>query len=324
MPGANPTDLATATLPPKARSAHLLWWVNLALLPGIAVMVFTLGTAYLWQLAIAGALAVSIESACLLARGQSVRLALDGSAVVTALLIGISLPPGVSLWVLSLAVLGGVGLAKQLFGGLGHNLFNPAMVGYALVLVSFPAELAVWPADAITGATPLDIISHRQSQTFTEAVSSEQFGNWGGLPWQWINLAFLAGGCVLLVLRLARWRVVAGVLLALGAAAALTYDAGSSLSNGSPLYHWFTGATMLTAFFVATDPVTHPQSTRGQWLFGALVGLLIFVIRAYGSYPDGAAFAVLLANAAAPSLDHWTLTKTKDEPEAEDKHEDVA
>lgn len=316
MPGANPAGPTTSSMLPKRQSAHLLWWVNLALLPGIAVMVFTLGTAYLWQLAIAAALAVLIESACLLARGKSSRLALDGSAVLTALLIGLSLPPGVSLWVLSLAVLGGVGLAKHLFGGLGHNLFNPAMVGYALVLVSFPAELAVWPADAITGATPLDIVSHRQSQTFTEAVSGDQFGRWGGLPWQWINLAFFAGGCVLLVLRLARWRVVAGVLLALGAAAAITYDSGSSLSNGSPLYHWFTGATMLTAFFVVTDPVTHPQSTRGQWLFGAIVGLLIFVIRAYGSYPDGAAFAVLLANAAAPSLDHLTQLK--------DKHEDVA
>lgn len=306
MPGAS---LNTPALSGKRQSSHLLWWVNLALLPGIAVMVLTLGTAYLWQLAIAAALAVAVESVCLIARGQPSKLALDGSAVLTALLIAISLPPGVSLWVLSLAIVSGVGLAKQLFGGLGHNLFNPAMVGYALVLVSFPAELAVWPADAISGATPLDIISHRQGQTFAEAVSGDQFGRWGGLPWQWINLAFLGGGCVLIALRLARWRVVAGVLLALGGAAALTYDAGSSLSSGSPLYHWFTGATMLTAFFVATDPVTHPQSTRGQWLFGAMVGLLIFVIRAYGSYPDGAAFAVLLANAAAPSLDHLTRRK---------------
>lgn len=317
MPGASPQTSATPLAPAsKPQSAHLLWWVNLALLPGITVMVFTLGTAYLWQLAFAAGLAVGIESLCLLARGAPRKLALDGSAVLTALLIGISLPPGVSLWVLSLAILGGIGLAKQLFGGLGHNLFNPAMVGYALVLVSFPAELALWPTDAISGATPLDLVSHRQGQTFTEVVSSAQFGRWGGLPWQWINLAFLGGGCVLLVLRLARWRVVAGVLLGLGVAAALAYDSGSTLSGGSPLYHWFTGATMLTAFFVATDPVTHPQSMRGQWLFGALVGLLMFVIRTYGSYPDGAAFAVLLANAAAPSLEHWTQSKGE--------HEDLA
>lgn len=310
MPGANESTFA------KRQSAHLLWWVNAALLPGIGVMVYTLGTAYLWQLVIAVGLGAALEALCLLARGQPPRLALDGSGALTALLIAIALPPGVSIWILALAVTGGIGLAKQLFGGLGQNLFNPAMVGYALVLVSFPAELALWPADAVSGATPLDLVTHRQGQTFTEVVVGEQFGRWGGLPWQWINLGFLAGGCVLLVLRLARWRVVAGVLLALGAAAALTYDSGSSLSSGSPLYHWFTGATMLTAFFVATDPVTHPQSARGQWLFGALVGLLIFAIRAYGSYPDGAAFAILLANAATPSLDIMTQPKGK--------HEDLA
>ena len=139
----------------------------------------------------------------------------------------------------------------------------------------------------------------------------------GSCPaWQWINLGFALGGCVLLVLGLARWRVVAGVLLGLGAAAALGYDAGSSQSSGSPLYHWFTGATMLTAFFVATDPVTHPQSAKGQWMFGAIVGVLIFAIRAYGSYPDGAAFAVLLANCATPTLDILTTARSK--------HEDLA
>ena len=263
------------------------------------------GPAVVTQLVAAALCAVVVEAACLTLRQQPLHQCLDGSAVLTALLIALALPPGIPMGILALAVVAAIGLTKQLFGGLGHNVFNPAMVGYALVLVSFPAALAQWPVDGITGATPLDLVSHRQGQTFTEVTAGPAFGAWGGLPWQWTNLAFLGGGIVLLLLRLARWRVSFGVLLGMGAAAAMAYDSGSSLSAGSPLYHWFTGATMLTAFFVATDPVTHPRTKGGQWLFGLLVGVLMLTIRAYGSYPDGAAFAILLANAAAPSLDSF-------------------
>ena len=282
-----------------------MWWVNAALLPGLCASAWFLGWAYLTQAALAVALALALELACLRQRGQPMTILTDGSIVLTALLVALSLPPASPWWVVAIAIAGAVLLGKHLFGGLGQNPFNPAMVGYAIVLVSFPAQLATWPhlADAVTGATPLELVSHRQGVTYEELSMGSAFGALGGLPWQWLNLAFAAGGLVLLVSGIVRWRVPLGVLLGLGIPAALTYDGGSSSSFGSPLYHWFTGATMLTAFFIATDPVTHPVGATQQLWYGVLVGALIFVIRAFGSYADGAAFAILLANCVTPWLD---------------------
>ena len=287
-----------------------MWRVNVALLPGAGACAWLLGSGYVLQLIGCVVLALGVEAMCLRVAGKRPVQVTDGSAVLTAMLIALALPPGVAWWILCIAVISALVLGKHLFGGLGNNPFNPAMVGYAIVLVSFPAQLALWPhlADAVSGATPLDIISHRQGETFSE-IASRDLGALGGLPWQWINLAFAIGGIALLLMGLIRWRVSVGVLLGLGLPAALTYDGGSSASFGSPLYHWFTGATMLTAFFIATDPVTHPIGANQQWLFGMLIGVLMFVIRSFGAYPDGAAFAVLLANSVTPWLDANTNAK---------------
>ena len=134
------------------------------------------------------------------------------------------------------------------------------------------------------------------------------FGQLGGAGWEWINAGFLLGGLTLAARGLLAWRVPAAILVTLSALALLGYDAGSSASLGSPAYHLFTGATMLGAFFIATDPVTHPATPRGQLIFGVLVGALLFVIRSFGNYPDGVAFAVLLANGCTPWLDRRLVT----------------
>ena len=183
------------------------------------------------------------------------------------------------------------------------------MVGYAALLVAFPASLAAWPAfdsgvDGITGATPLDVFKHRGGLTVADLwTHARGFGALGGARWEWLNAGYLLGGIVLLARRIIDWRIPVTVLSTLLILAALWYDAGSSSSLGSPFYHCFTGATMLGAFFVATDPTTCPSTARGRVWFAVLLGSALFLIRGTSSYPDGVAFAVLLANAASPLID---------------------
>jgi Na+-translocating ferredoxin:NAD+ oxidoreductase subunit D len=289
--------------------------VLFALVPGVLAHLFVFGPGILVNVGAALATAVVVEALALWLRAQPLVALRDGSALVTALLAALALPPAISPAIVAVAVGSGLLLGKHVYGGLGANLFNPAMVGYAIVLISFPRQMAAWPtpagtADAITGATPLERFMHRGGLTVDDVWQrAEGFGWLGGLGWEWINLAFLAGGIWLIARRVVDWRIPAATLAALGLLAALAYDGGSSASLGSPAFHWFSGGTMLAAFFVATDPVTAPTTAQGRVAFGLLVGALIFAIRGYGAYPDGIAFAVLLGNATAPMLDHLVLRR---------------
>jgi electron transport complex protein RnfD len=281
--------------------------VALALLPGTAVMIYFYGNGVIHNLLLAVPVGLAVEAVCLRLQRRPVRHALaDGSTILTCVLIALALPPATPFGILGIAVVAAVALAKHLYGGLGNNLFNPALVGYAVVLVSFPVAMASWPVpvDGETGATALVSMKYREGLTVAEAwQSSRGFGAVGGYGWEWINLGFLLGGAMLVWRRLAAWRVPTTILATIGVLAAAFWDGGSSASRGSPLFHWFTGSTMLTVFFFATDPVTHPASPKGQIVFGVVVGAAIFVIRAFGNYPDGAAFAILFGNALAPYLD---------------------
>jgi len=158
--------------------------------------------------------------------------------------------------------------------------------------------------DGVTAATALTTLRHREAQTIAEVWLPELgFGAVGGYGWEWINAAFLAGGIFLAVRRIIAWRVPVALLVTLGLLATLGYDSGSSESLGSPSFHGFSGGTCLAAFFFATDPVTHPATHRGQIVFGIIVAAVAYVVRAFGNYPDGLAFGILLANAATPYLD---------------------
>jgi len=278
-----------------------------ALVPGAAAQLWYFGAGVLGNLLLALLLGLAVEAACLRLLGRPLQPTVSNATTpLTVVLLALALPPGVAPGVLALAVVTAVGLGKYLYGGLGQNPFNPAMVGYVLVLVSFPLALAQWPSpvEAVSGATPLTAFKYREGQTVGAFWNSANgFGALGGAGWEWINGGFLLGGLVLAARGLLAWRIPAAMLTTLAVLAALGYDAGSSASLGSPAYHLFTGATMLGAFFIATDPVTHPATARGQLVFGALVGALTFVIRSFGNYPDGVAFAVLLGNACTPWLD---------------------
>lgn len=281
------------------------------LLPGVVLQGWLLSPAGV-ALNVAAALTAALvsEQVCLRLRGgltgqHTLPGLADPAALVTALILAAALPPDNPAPAAFAAALA-ISLGKHAYGGLGGNVFNPAMVGYAIVLVSFPAALADWPQspDGLTGATALTTFKYRGGST-VEGIWTEAngFGTLGGRAQEWLALAYALGGIVLIGLRVAAWRPAAGMLLALSVFALLGYDGGSSASLGSPAYHLTTGGTALAAFFVLTDPVTHPTSHRGQWLFGLLVGTLVLVIRSWGNYPDGIAFAVLLGNALTPYLD---------------------
>ncbi len=290
-----------------------------ALLPGALIQGYLFGSGVWVNIAVAVATAAVFE--LLLAR--SPRLLRDGSAVLTAALLALALPPNTPVGIVCLGTLIGLGLGKHVFGEHGANPFNPAMVGYAALLVSFPATLATWPTlhdmggvDGLTGATPLDVFKHRGGLTVADLwTHARGFGAIGGAGWEWLNAGYLLGGIALLARRIIDWRIPTTMLATLLVLAALSYDAGSSSSLGSPLYHWFTGATMLGAFFVATDPTTCPRTPRGRVVFGVLLGAALFLIRSAANYPDGVAFAVLLANAVTPLIDQ-TISGRRSETSA--------
>jgi electron transport complex protein RnfD len=312
--------------------------VMLATLPGIAALTWFFGWGTLVNIIWACALGCAAEAVMLMLRKRPVGFYLsDGSALVTALLLGIALPPYSPAWLIAVGMLFAIVVAKHLYGGLGYNPFNPAMVGYVVLLISFPVEMTSWAApaqsvadqpatlsllqafaasvsetarlDAFTMATPLDVFKQNNSLMVDEIWAQPQFGWLGGYGWEWANIGFLLGGVYLLKQRIFTWHAPLAMLIALALMAALFYDGGSSRSGGSPLFHLFTGATMLGAFFIVTDPVTSAVSLKGRLIYGAGVGILIYLIRSYGNYPDAIAFSVLLMNFAAPLIDHYTVPK---------------
>ena len=295
--------------------------VLVALVPVAAVQVWLYGPGPLRLLAVAGATALASEALALALRrrpaGPSLR---DGSVLVTAALLALALPPALPWWLAAFGTAIAVLLAKHAYGGLGQNPFNPAMVGYAVLLVSFPLEMTRWPApgagwDALTGATALDALRTglRESYTMAEVRSGAAFGAVGAAGGEWVNLAALAGGLCLLARRVIRWQIPLAVLAGLALPAAVAHGLDPGAYPGAP-FHLASGAAMLGAFFIATDPVSAATSDRGRLLYGAGIGLLTWLIRTFGGYPDGVAFAVLLMNLIVPLLDRATVPRIHGHP----------
>jgi electron transport complex protein RnfD len=309
-----------------------------AMVPGIAALCWFFGWGVPVNLAIATGVALVAETAMLAARGKPLALHLtDHSAVVTAWLLAVALPPLAPWWLTTIGVLSAIVVAKHLYGGLGYNPFNPAMVGYVVLLISFPREMSSWliphgfdqpqamtlaetlqaifqgalPArfapDALTGATALDVLRTKLGLglTVTEIRNSPVFGIVAGRGWEWAALGFLVGGLWLLYVRAADWRISAGMLGGLAVIATVFYLIDPQ-RYAPPWFHLWSGAAIFGAFFIATDPVTASATPRGRLLYGAGIGVLVYIIRGFGGYPDGVAFAVLLMNIAAPTIDLYT------------------
>jgi electron transport complex protein RnfD len=305
--------------------------VLLATLPGMLAMFWFYGWGVLINLLLACIGALAAEAAVLRLRKRALKPTLsDGSALVSATLLALALPPYCPWWLTISAAVLAMLLGKHLYGGVGSNPFNPAMLGFALVMVTFPQPMTQWPAphgldlwsglqqvfgfgqqpDAWVRATALDSLRINKSLTMDELFSTNPaFGHFGGRGVEWINLAFLAGGALLLQRRVYSWHAPVGMLASLFIISLLCWNGSGSDSNGSPLFHLLTGASMLGAFFIITEPVSGARSPGARLLFGIGVGLLTYLIRTWGGYPDGVAFAVLLMNLCVPMLERLVAAR---------------
>jgi len=315
-----------------SKTSRIMALVLLATLPGLAVQSYFYGYGTLINLVWASALALAFEALILRLRGRPVApYLLDGSALVTAFLLALALPPFSPWWLTLVGVSFSIVFAKHLYGGLGSNPFNPAMVGYALLLIAFPVSMTQWAGteitltfgqqwhwfwlesingdiDAYTRATALDIMRHTKGLTLSEVANSNPDLALGLTASMWVNLAYLLGGIALLVTKVFTWHAPVAMLVGLGFCAAL-FHMGEPDLYPSASQHLLTGATMLSAFFIVTDPVSGATSRKGKLVFGLGVGILVFIIRSYGSYPDAFAFAILLMNLSAPLIDTYTKPK---------------
>jgi len=324
--------------------------VLLALTPGVIVLCSFFGSGTLINLALALPLALLLEAFALWLRQRPIRLfVFDGSALVTAALLAIALPPTTPWWLLLTGLFVAIVIAKHLYGGLGQNPFNPAMVAYVVLLIAFPVEMTRWLPpiheanhellhsftgawhnflgtlnlvsaepinfDAYTAATPLDALKTARGQLLTPDEAAAFYPSLGfsgdrfiAIGWLWANLAFLLGGFYLLFRKLISWHIPVSFLTALALCAFI--GALFNPLNGGALFHLFSGASMLGAFFIATDPVSAATSNSGKLIYGAAIGGLTYLIRTLGGYPDAIAFAVLLMNLATPTIDYYTRPRT--------------
>ncbi len=311
--------------------------VLLALVPAILAHVWFFGPAILLQILWCSLLGLSFEAIALKVRTRPVKQHLsDLSVIVAATLFALAVPPLLSWWASMIAMFFVVIVAKHLYGGLGHNIFNPAMVGYIVILVGFPSQMTLWLApesvsghiislaeafnaifagiapfnlawDSVTQATPLDLIRTETARNvmLSEVRTSPVFGDFGGIGWEWIANFYALGGFYLVWKRIISWQIPAAILLTVIVLTTPSFMMNSDI-NPSPLQHLFSGGLVLGAFFIATDPVSSCQTTRGKWIFGIGIALLVLAVRRWGSYPDGVAFAILLMNMAAPIIDRYT------------------
>ncbi|QHF29970.1 RnfABCDGE type electron transport complex subunit D [Pseudomonas sp. R32] len=303
--------------------------VLLACAPGLLTLLWLHGWGLLLNLLLCASAALASEALLLKLQHRPIRPALnDGSALVTAVLLTAALPAYTPWWLPMIAASSAIVLGKQLYGGVGKNLFNPAMVGYVLVLLSFPQHMTQWPVTQVLGladtlqqvfglgpgnqpdawaqATVLDGLRNNRSLTMDELFASHPgFGHFGGRGSEAVNLAFVLGGLLLLQRKVISWHAPVGLLASLLLISLVCWNGSGSDSNGSPLLHLLSGSTILAAFFIVTEPVSGPKSPKAKLLFGIGAGVLIYLIRTWGSYPDGAAFAVLLMNLCVPTLERW-------------------
>ncbi|WP_286266559.1 electron transport complex subunit RsxD [Thalassotalea atypica] len=332
----------------QQKTSALMRLVIFATIPGIFAQWYFFGWGNLIHIALAVMTALLTEFFVLSLRNKNISQQIfDGSAILTAILIGICVPAIAPWWVTVIGSVFAIAVVKQLYGGLGHNPFNPAMSAYVMLLISFPLQMTTWlpplslvsmeltfqdtlsviftnntlagfsteqlrtSIDGFTMATPLDTLktSLTTGHTINEGLNSPVFGDNFALGWEWVNAGFLLGGLFLIVKKAIDWTTPVSFLLSLFVCSLVAFFISPDM-NASTMFYWFSGATMLGAFFILTDPVTGATSVKGRLVIGALAGLLVFLIRKFGGYPDAIAFAVLLCNMAAPLIDQYTRPRT--------------
>lgn len=320
---------------PSKSLRRLMINVLIGLIPGTVAYAWFFGPGVLVNIILAIIVALMLEALVLRLRGKLIKPHLtDFSAVVSAWLFALCLPMHSPWWLVVIGVGFTMIAGKHVYGGLGFNPFNPAMVGYVALLISFPKEMTTWYLpeaisgqslgladsiayafgfadiqqwDALSSATPLDQYKTglKQNLPANEIRQSPVFGNFVGVGWEWIAGGWLIGGIWLLITRTIYWHIPTAVLTGLAASALIFYLTDPE-SVASPVFHLFAGSIVIGAFFIATDPVTAATTNRGRIIYGLMIGILVYIIRNWGGYPDGIAFAVLLANMCVPFIDYYT------------------
>ncbi len=282
--------------------------VLIALIPVVCSAVYFFRWHAVRQMAICLAVCLAAEALFSAMRGRRAPL-LDGSAAVTGIILALSLPATAPWYAAAIGSLVAIGIGKAIFGGLGMNLFNPAMVGRAFVMISFAGALgaagyqdSASGIDIMTQATPLT--AFQQSGVVT-GLADLLRGSTNGSPGETSALACLIGGLYLCLRRTAAWRIPASMLATAAVVALL--DTGFNPNGWTVMHHLFGGALLFGAFFIATDPVSSPLTPRGQMVFGAGIGALVMLIRIFSGYPEGVMFAVLLMNGFTPLINRWTI-----------------
>ena len=326
-------------LAPTAQVSTMMLQVLVALVPAAIAHVWYFGPGFIFNLIVASTACVAGEAFMMYLRGRPPESALsDYSALVTAALLAFALPSLTPWWVTATGALFGIVVAKHLYGGLGFNIFNPAMAGYVVILVAFPMHLNLWVAprmgdidyqfltilqtlkytltgmlpdaltyDEVSRATPLDVMKSglNSMRTTVEIRAMPVMGDFGGIGWEWIGNFIAIGGFWLMIRKVIRWHIPVGVGIGLLIPAGIMWLINPG-TQPSPGFHMFGGAAILCAFFIATDPVSAATSPRGRLIYGIGIGFLIYAIRTWGSYADGVAFAVLIMNMAVPAIDYLT------------------
>ena len=301
-----------------ASVSSIMWTVFAALLPAAFVGVYYFGAAGLTVLVGSVLGCMAVEAIYQKAVGQKITVS-DGSAALTGLLVGMNIPPSSPIWMVMVGSLVAVIVAKQVFGGLGYNPFNPALVARVFLLISFPVQMTAWTApgaffsraDAVTTATPLGEVK-MELMTKGTALAAEKFdafaalmGNMPGSAGETSALALAVGGLFLMFRGIITWHIPVSFLGSVAAVSWICNMINPTVYPG-PTFQLLTGGLVIGAFFMATDYVTSPVSPKGMLIFGAGCGLLTIIIRYWGGYPEGVSFAILLMNICVPLIDTYT------------------
>jgi len=298
---------ASPHLRDTTNTAKVMWWVVVALAPAAVTSIYIFGwrSLLVQSLAVAACLAAEVLSELALKRPITIG---DGSAVVTGLLLAFTCPASSPWWMILIGAAVAIFLVKHLFGGIGYNIFNPALAARAVLLSSWPVAMTAWSEpvrsflrmDAVSAATPLGLMKEaaRAQTAFVPPGYLEQFlGNIPGSLGETSKVALLAGAVLLLVLKIVDWRTPVSFLAAMAAL--------SAVLGRNPAFDLLAGGAVLGAFFMATDMVTSPTTKAGRLIFGTACGLLTILIRAYGGFPEGVCYAILFMNALNPLIEQY-------------------
>jgi len=299
-------DLTTSPhLHSKWSTSKVMWFVVAALIPSIVAALTFFGWMQIFIIITAVVFAVGTEAAIQSIRKKKVTW-FDGSAVLTGLLLALTLPPNFSLSATAIGSVVAIGLGKQIFGGLGYNIFNPALVGRAFLQAAFPVQITTWvkpnfAVDSVTSATPL--AAFKFDKIFTDTIPMA-IGNVGGSLGETSAIAVLIGGILLISVGIVNWRIPLSMIIGMFLFGGMFWLINPQ--NPTPIFHIFAGSFLFGAMFMAADWVTSPITKKGMWIFGLGISLVLVVIRIYGGLPEGVMYSILFMNSFVPLLNRFT------------------